>query len=283
VSVIVVLIVVGAGATVVYLTYGTHCALGSEVGLFNVTAPEPLVNIPHNGSAYEFSMSPNWTISSGAVEFGAIPTHEPNFGSGWGTWDGAGLMVSLTQPIFKVYSVHNETTLSSNGAPCGQPYVAEAVQPGYCPGGSMAGYPIPDPDNDSVEPHVFNSSCPSIPPTAGITSGAYMWFDTAFPPPGTPGVQEARFNLCSWTTELTDTVRGSVGVPIELFVPHAGTPIRIHGFLTWESWSEGNTTATAMYGLPPGWIWTVASIGEHSEAALGLFPPGLLAFERSSC
>ena len=287
-AVVIVLIVGGVGATFEGRSSETHCALNAEVGLFNVTSPGILLNLPHNSSASEFSMASNWTVSSGSVQFGALPTREPNSGFGGGAFNGYGLLISTTQPIFEVYSVHNVSSEGGKGAPCGQPYVAEAVQPGYCFGGTFVGYPIPDPDNDSVEPHVFNMSCDSIPSSAGITPGAYMWFDSAFPPPGTPGVQEATFNLCDWTTSLTDTVRGSVGLPIEFFVPHDGSTIEIHGFLSWESWLIGSGVgtllgATAAYGLAHGWIWTVASIGEYSEPGLGLFPPGLLAFERHSC
>lgn len=281
-AITVAVIIVAASLLTVAVSLRTGCALGGELGLFNVTSPTTLVNIPDNGSAGEFENALNWTISSGSLTLGGLPSQEPN--SGFGTSVGAGgggLLISVAQPIFAVYSVKNVTSSSPGARPCGQPYVAQVVQPGYCGGFGAAGGGLPDPANDSIEPHIFNESCPYVPEGSGIAGGAYMWFDTAYPSSSPTGSQFVTLDLCGWTTDYTDTVRGSVGFPIALHVPLAGRTIVIHGLLSWESWLVN--WATVSYGLPPDWIWRVASIGQFSEGISSLVPPGLLAFERMPC
>ncbi|HYB79887.1 MAG TPA: hypothetical protein VEG66_09065 [Thermoplasmata archaeon] len=280
----VVVLVVAASLTTVVVLVHTGCALGGEVGLFNVTAPQMVVNIPQNGSAGMFQNAMNWTVSSGSLTLGGLPTQEPTSGFGFTVTHGSGLNLLDRQPIFAVYSAHNATMLSTTARPCTQPYVAQAVGPGFCGGFAYAGWPIPYPANDSVEPHVLNVSCPAIPLKSGIKSGAYMWFDNAFPSPSgngaTPGV--VSLDLCNWTTNFTHYAWGEVGIPFILHVPEPGPGISVHGYVNWESWLGGNLSS-AKYVLPPGAMWRVAVIGEYSLSYAGILPPGLLAFQRLSC
>ena len=280
-AIVVAAVVVVAGLAAVTVSERTGCVLGGRIGLYNVTAPVDIVNIPDNGSASVFTMAENWTVSSGSLTLGALPSREPNAGSGAGVMEGNGLLAGSRQPIFAVYSVQNSTTFSPTAQPCGQPFVAQAVEPGYCGGGFAFGFELPDPTNDSVEPHIMNESCPIIPADAGITPGAYMWFDTAYPSSNATGSRFTTVNLCGWTTQYTQDVRGSVGFPFILYVPSNGRTISVHGFVEWESWLTNLMTAS--YGLAPGWVWRVASIGVYSEDISGLLPPGLLAFERNAC
>jgi len=283
-AIVVTIIVVAATLTTVVVLLRTGCALGTEVGLFNVTAPQMVVNIPQNGTGGMFQNAANWTVSSGSLTLGGLPTQEPGSGDGWAALRGTGLNIVARQPFFAVYSVRNTTELSTSARPCSQPYVAEAVGFGYCGGFAFPGLPIPNPANDSLEPHVLNWSCPGVQPSSGVESGGYMWFDTAFPTSSTNGASSeiTTLDLCNWTTNFTHYAWGEVGIPFVLHVPHAGTEISVQGYVNWESWNGGNLSS-ALYILPHGAIWRVAVIGEYSLNYPGILPPGLLAFQRLSC
>jgi hypothetical protein len=277
---VVVALFLGATLGYSYLPVGTTCALGNRVGTYNVTAPRLIANYPYLGGAAVTESAQNWTFSSGGVVLGNHVKSAGGMGTG-GPGGGSGLILQVEQPIFAVYSVHNVSSPLPKGShPCTQPYVAETVSSGYCGGGIFGGYPIPDPSNDSVEPHIFNSSCPYIPNGSSIVPGAYMWIDNSFPTNPAPGMV-ATLNLCSWTTNFSQDVRGAVALPIVLYAPYDGRVLSIQGFLWWVSvFTDG---PTASYSLPHGAIWRAATVGLFSENSSGLLPPGLLAFERISC
>jgi hypothetical protein len=277
---IVVVIILGATLGYTYIPVVATCELGSRLGTYNVTAPELIANFPYMGGAGVNESGQNWTFSSGGVVLGNLVHSTGGFGM-WGTRGGSGLELQLGQPIFAVYSVHNVSGPFPRGShPCTQPYVAETVSSGYCGGGGFAGYPLPDPSNDSVEPHIFNSSCPSIPNGSGIASGAYMSIDNSFPMNPAAGAVQT-LNLCSWTTNFSQAVRGAVALPITLYAPDDGRVLSVQGYLWWVS--VLTDVPTASYSLPHGAIWRVATVGLFSEDAPGLLPPGLLAFEELPC
>ncbi|MGA7861546.1 MAG: hypothetical protein WCB19_06780, partial [Thermoplasmata archaeon] len=259
----VVALILGATLGYGYLPVGTTCALGNRVGTYNVTAPEMIANYPDSGGAGVNESAQNWTFSSGAVVLGNTVHSSGGFGM-WSAGGGGGLLLQTDQPNFAVYSVHNVSSpLPSGSHPCTQPYVTETVSNGYCGGGGgYAGYPLPDPSNDSVEPHIFNASCSLIPNGSGIVSGAYMWIDNTFPKNPPPGTVQT-LNLCSWTTNFSQIVRGVVALPIILYAPYDGRTLSIQGYLWWAS--VFTNVPTASYSLPPGAIWRVATVGIYSE------------------
>lgn len=263
-----------------YLPAVPTCALGHRIGEYNITAPQLIANYPFHGGAGVNESAQNWTFGSGPIVLGNTVRSQGGFGA-WSTRGGSGLLLQTVQPIFGVYAVHNVSGPAAGGShPCSQPYVAGLIGAGYCGGEGYGGYSIPDPTNDSVEPHVFNSSCPYIPNGSGVTSGGYMSIDNAFPLNPLPG-SVASLDLCSWTTNFSQSVRGAVALPIVLHVPYEGHTLSIAGDLWWASLYTD--VPTASYSLPPGAVWRVATVGLYSEDTPGLLPPGLLAFEQLPC
>ena len=277
---IILIVVLGATLSYSYFPVVTTCALGDRVGLYNVSAPQLIANAPYLGGAGVNESAQNWTFSSGDVVLG----NHVHSNGGFGTWfagGGGGLLLDEDQPIFAVYSVHNTSgPLPGDSHPCTQSYVAETVSSGYCGDVGFAGYPVPDPSNDSVEPRIFNSSCPNIPNGSGIRPGGFMAIDNTFPANPAPGLVQT-LDLCSWTTNFSQDVHGAVALPIILYAPLDGRLLSIPGYLWWVS--TFIDTPTASYSLPSGAIWRVATVGIFSENSSGLLPPGLLAFERTPC
>ncbi len=274
------LLLVAGTVVYVYAPTDTDCAISKRVGEYNVTSPQIIVNLPLGGGASGTELAQNWTFASGSVVLGNESHSTTGFGLAAGGGTG-GLLLQTIQPIFAVYAVHNVSAPSSAGNhPCTQPFVAGTVNGGYCGSIALGGLSLPNPANDSVEPQVFNSSCPYIPSGAGILPGAYMSIDNEFPADPVPS-SVVTMNLCAWTSNFTQAVRGAVAVPVVLHAPYDGRFVTVHGYLWWLSVLASEPTAG--YVLAHGAIWRVASVGLYSEDTQGLLPPGLLAFERLAC
>ncbi len=273
------LVVLAATLGYAYLPVLPTCAIADRVGLYNISAPGTIENYPVGGGAGLNVSGQNWSFASGSIVLGNRAVSNGGFGM-WTVGNASGVAVDLSQRDFAVYAVHNVSGPALGGShPCTQPYVAEAVGTGYC---TVLGgvYPLPAPSNDTVEPHVFNSSCPEAANQTGIQPGGYMWIDSAYP--ASPAPDDVKtLDLCGWTTNFSQSARGLVAVPVILYVPDHGQTISVRGYLWWVSVFENAPTAT--YELPYGAIWRVATVGLYSENITGLLPPGLLAFERLPC
>lgn len=280
----------------------TECRLGPAVGTYTVWSPAFVLNIPQGGGlnvsvSYTGLRTPsswdgNYTMTSGSLTVGSLP-QPPGL-------DTAGNEVFTSSPsaggIFLGYKDINWTfyhtqNFSARGVaadPCSQPYVAEGwfSTPYGC--GGFYILPLANNSSDSMEPHVWNGTtningsegggCPSAIP------GSYVWFDSSLHSSGSGATPTVGWDLCGQSGNRTLQLSGTAQVPVTIWVPFAGHYISASGYLSWFSRTPLGEPPTAIYTVPSGWNWTLATVGPGNATIDPASPlPGLVAFVRSPC
>jgi len=288
-----IVILVGFGPPGLLLSRATACELGAKVGTFIVWTPEILLNKPAGAIVSQSNALGDWnyTMSSGSLTFGTLPT--PRVDSGFQEDFNAtgGFLGEFSDLNWTFYRTTNQTVVGSSGAPCTQPFLAIAGT-SWCGGGGSGIVPLtPNGSNDSQEPHVEEnlselrgSACPQE------TPGSFVWFDTSYQANGTGTDRPVEWDLCNQSNGTLQLV-GPAQIPINVTVPFEGHDISSQGFLSWQGSVSGGSVGplpggfdSATWLIPGGSKWSLSPVG---PAAFSIDPnaplPGLVAFEERAC
>jgi hypothetical protein len=279
-------IAIGGG---VLVSPGVHtfCAIGPAVGITALATPLAVVNAPYEGAS-SLNLSgdgPTYSFGSGSLDVQSDPWI-PYSGSDYLPAENGSEPWGLFMVInWTLYSVDNETGITSFPGPCTQAYVAEA---GVIPRGGLNYQPsvfrlgLPNLTTDFEEPttipgtqsvQFFNGLNP------GLENVTAQWGPTTYPP------YWAGLDNCATSPHSYPIIpSGTMRVPLTVPFTHENRTIDADGFL---SWNGLNGYPAAVYTMPPlPGIWTFVSVGApfpQTPSLQSVLPGGLYSFSYASC
>jgi hypothetical protein len=279
-------VAIGGGA-LVYPGVHTFCAIGPAVGMTALATPLAVVNAPYEGAS-SLNLSgdgPTYSFGSGSLDVQSDPWI-PSPGSDYPPTENGSEPWGLFMVInWTLYSVENETGISSFSGPCTQAYVAEA---GMIPRAGL-----------NYQTDLFRLGSPNVTtdfeePTTIPGARSVQFFNglnpglenvTAQYGPTTYYPYWAGWDNClvsphSYLIIPSGTIRVPLTVPFTL----ENRTLDANGFLTWTGL---NGEPAAVYIMPAlQGLWTFASVGApfpQPPSSQSVLPGGLYSFSYAPC